>query len=64
MVLQWAKGPFTATATINYVGRFNVTDPSVGAHTCTEGLNNDNGVRWANNRTVRPTTATSPRSPT
>jgi iron complex outermembrane receptor protein len=49
MTLQWAKGPFTVTATVNYIGRFNITDPSVGANTCNEGMNNDNGIRWANN---------------
>ena len=25
--IQWAKGPFTATTTVNYIGRFNVTRP-------------------------------------
>jgi iron complex outermembrane recepter protein len=47
-VVQWAKGPFTATATVNYVGRFNVTDPSSGDPTCQDGLNDNNGLRWAN----------------
>ncbi|HXX86308.1 MAG TPA: TonB-dependent receptor [Casimicrobiaceae bacterium] len=46
-VIQWSKGPFTGTATINYVGRFNVTDPSVGDFTCQDGLTDDNGLRWA-----------------
>ena len=37
MTLQWIKGPFTATANINYVGRFNVLDPSAGNNTCEDG---------------------------
>ncbi|MEP6609510.1 MAG: TonB-dependent receptor [Burkholderiaceae bacterium] len=46
---QWTKGLFTATATVNYVGRFNVTDPSVpNAADCQGSLNNNNGIRWAN----------------
>jgi iron complex outermembrane receptor protein len=47
-VLQWAKGPFTVTATVNYIGRFNVTDPSSGDFTCQDGLLDDTGTRWAN----------------
>jgi iron complex outermembrane recepter protein len=47
--IQWAKGPFTMTTTVNYVGRFNVTDPSSpDAQTCADSLNNNNGIRWAN----------------
>jgi iron complex outermembrane receptor protein len=47
MTLQWAKGPLTATATVNYIGRFNVTDPSSpDAQTCSDSLNNNNGLRW------------------
>ena len=31
--IQWTKGPFTATATVNYIGRFNVpTRPSGNYH--------------------------------
>ena len=41
MTIQWSKGPFTATATVNYVGRFNVTDPSEGDVTCRTVLNVD-----------------------
>ncbi len=44
--IQWVKGPFTATTTINYVGRFNVLDPSVGNNTCADALNYSNGARW------------------
>jgi iron complex outermembrane recepter protein len=51
-VLQWAKGPFTATATVNYVGRFNVTDPSNGDFTCQDGLTNINAARWSNTGTA------------
>ncbi|MFO1323170.1 MAG: TonB-dependent receptor [Burkholderiales bacterium] len=38
--LQWAKGPFTATLTGNYVGKYDVTDPSAGLNTCEEGISN------------------------
>ena len=48
LTLQWLKGPFTATANINYVGRFNVLDPSVGNNTCEDALNYSNGIRWTN----------------
>ncbi len=49
--IQWSKGPFTTTATVNYVGRFNVTDPSIGNNTCQDGLINEgsNAARWVNN---------------
>jgi len=49
--IQWTKGPFTATATVNYIGKFNITDPSVGNNTCLDALNGDNAnnaIRWAN----------------
>ncbi|MEO8738368.1 MAG: TonB-dependent receptor [Casimicrobiaceae bacterium] len=45
---QWAKGPFTGTATVNYVGRFNVTDPSAGVISCNDGLNASQAARWSN----------------
>jgi len=44
--IQWTKGPFTATANVNYIGRFNVTSPSEAAPTCADGLNLNN-ARWA-----------------
>jgi iron complex outermembrane receptor protein len=46
--LQWAKGPFTATANVNYVGRFNVLDPSAGNNTCALALQGNEGTRWVN----------------
>lgn len=30
----WDKGPATATATVNYIGSFSITDPSEGWDTC------------------------------
>jgi iron complex outermembrane recepter protein len=48
-IIQWNKGPFTVTANINYVGRYNVTDPSDGGFTCQDQLasvGNESG-RWA-----------------
>ena len=46
--LQWTKGQFTTTATVNYVGRFNVLDPSAGTNTCPDALEANNGIRWPN----------------
>jgi len=47
--IQWTKGPFSATATVNYIGRFNVPDPSAeGAGDCQGSLQANNGIRWAN----------------
>ncbi len=48
-IIQWSKGPFTATATVNYVGPYNVTDPSIGGATCQDQLANvgNESGRWA-----------------
>ncbi|MCC6195969.1 MAG: TonB-dependent receptor [Burkholderiales bacterium] len=52
--IQWAKGPFTTTMTVNYVGPYNVTDPSAGHFDCESGLLAANAVRWAANGFVPP----------
>ena len=58
--IQWAKGPFTATATVNYVGHYGVTDPSAGSFTCQEGLNYSNALRWGASGGVAPDYCTVP----
>ncbi len=36
---QWEGGPWTVTAMWNYVGKFDLTDPSNGINNCTDGAN-------------------------
>lgn len=50
--LQWNKGPWTVTTIGNYVGKYDLTDPSVGVNTCEDGLNASNGQRFANTAVV------------
>jgi iron complex outermembrane receptor protein len=38
--LSWDRGPYGATGTLNYVGPYNVTDPSFGEPDCLSSLNN------------------------
>ena len=45
---QWKKGPFTGTLIGNYVGSYDLTDPSAGVFTCDDGINASNGQRFAN----------------
>lgn len=44
--LSWDRGPWEATATVNYVGAFNLTDPSIGIDTCSESVINSG--KWVN----------------
>ena len=46
LTLQWAKGPWTITGIGNYVGSYDMTDPSQGVTTCEDGENLSNGQRW------------------
>jgi iron complex outermembrane recepter protein len=46
VTLQWAKGPWTVTGIGNYVGSYDMTDPSQGVVTCEDGINLSNGQRW------------------
>ena len=32
--MQWAKGPWTITGIGNYVGSYDMTDPSIGVNDC------------------------------
>ncbi len=45
---QWSKGGFTGTIIGNYVGSYDLTDPSAGVFTCDDGINASNGQRFAN----------------
>ena len=42
--LQYATGPWTATLTGNYVGSYDMTDPSNGLNTCEDGINSYAGL--------------------
>ena len=46
LTLSWDRGPADVTATINYVGAFNLTDPSIGIETCSESVQNSG--KWVN----------------
>jgi iron complex outermembrane receptor protein len=37
--LSYDKGAFNATTILNWVGKYNTSDPSVGRTTCTAGIN-------------------------
>jgi iron complex outermembrane receptor protein len=36
--LAWDQGPWNMTASLNFVGRFNLTDPTAGDFTCEEAI--------------------------
>jgi len=36
--LTWDRGPASLTGTVNYIGSFNVTDPSSNQNTCAQAL--------------------------
>jgi iron complex outermembrane receptor protein len=36
--LTWDRGPASITGTLNYIGSFNITDPSAGQNTCAQAL--------------------------
>jgi iron complex outermembrane recepter protein len=43
---SWDRGPWDASLSINYVGAFNLTDPSVGLYTCGDSIQNSG--KWVN----------------
>jgi iron complex outermembrane receptor protein len=50
--LAWDLGPWNVTLSMNYVGHFNLTDPSIGINDCetailTGGLGGPQGARFA-----------------
>jgi len=44
LTLAWDRGPWNVTTTVNYVGSFSLTDPSVGIDTCAESIISED--RW------------------
>jgi iron complex outermembrane recepter protein len=44
--LEWERGPWDMTASINYVGAFSLTDPSIGIYTCGDSVLNS--AKWIN----------------
>jgi iron complex outermembrane receptor protein len=47
LTFEWDRGPWEATATVNYVSSFSLTDPSIGIDTCNESIQNSG--KWVNN---------------
>lgn len=45
--LNYERGPFTVTTTTNYVGSYNVLDPSLGINDCSSGIEANN-AQFAN----------------
>jgi iron complex outermembrane recepter protein len=39
--LAWDRGPLNLTLSVNYVGSFTLTDPSIGIDTCAEAVNSN-----------------------
>jgi len=53
--LSWDLGPWDVTASLNYVGRFNLTDPTAGFNNCAEGITGGGlGGRFAFSTTTVP----------
>jgi len=53
--LSWDLGPWDLTASLNYVGRFNLTDPTAGYTNCAIGITAGGlGGRFAFNPTTVP----------
>ncbi len=50
MSLAYSQGPLNATATFNYVGSYDVTDPTLGITTCIGGITANN-AQYANGAT-------------
>ncbi len=50
LTLAYEKGPFSISTTTNYIGSFDVTDPSVGANDCVSGITS-NTSEFANGAT-------------
>jgi iron complex outermembrane receptor protein len=46
LTLGWDRGPWEANATVNYIGSFNLTDPSIGIDTCSDSILNSG--KWVN----------------
>ncbi len=48
LTLQWKSGPWTVTGLGNYVGSYDMTDPSLGDFPCSDWINYNNSQRWIN----------------
>jgi iron complex outermembrane receptor protein len=44
--MSWDRGPWTLSSTINYIGAYDLTDPSVGIYTCSDSIINSG--KWIN----------------
>jgi len=40
-IFTWDKGPWEVATSFNWIGAYNLTDPSVGQDTCAQGATND-----------------------
>jgi iron complex outermembrane recepter protein len=46
VTLGWDRGPWDVTATVNYIGSFSLTDPSIGIDDCSDSILNSG--KWVN----------------
>lgn len=46
LTVGWERGSWETTATVNYIGPFNLTDPSIGIETCGDSILNSG--KWVN----------------
>jgi iron complex outermembrane receptor protein len=46
LTLGWDRGPWDVSTTINYVGAFDLTDPSIGIYSCSDSIGNSG--KWIN----------------
>jgi iron complex outermembrane recepter protein len=44
--LTWDRGPWSLSATVNYIGAFDLTDASIGLYTCGDSILNSG--KWVN----------------
>jgi iron complex outermembrane receptor protein len=52
LTLAWDKGPLNITATVNYVGPYSLTDPSIGTDTCSQAIDSSyNATKFYNGYT-------------
>lgn len=46
LTLTWDRGPWTVSGTLNYIGAFDLTDPSIGIYSCGDSVLNSG--KWIN----------------
>jgi len=44
--LTWDRGPWSLTGSVNYIGAYDLTDPSIGIYTCSDSILNSG--KWVN----------------